>query len=121
MSQHEYSTHVPSALTFPGWHGRLNEAMTPDDVVTIARDYVALWSPQELGQLPVDLRPGKIVDAEDVGSFALALVQAQMGRGTPAEMLVHKLGAFFSSASLRLSQILARSSEVAVERSSYGR
>lgn len=115
MSRHEYSPEVQSALSHLGWHGRLHEAVTEEDVVAIVRDYVALWSPEELGRMPPELRPGKFVDGEDVNSFALALVQAQMGRGTESEDLLHKLGAFFSNASLRLAQILARMSEVSSE------
>ena len=115
MSRHDYSPELHSALSQLGWHGRLNEAMTAENVVTIARDYTAQWSPRELADLPPDLRPGKIVDADDVTAYALALVQAQMGRGSPSESVLHRMGAFFSSASLRLAQIMARASEVSSE------
>jgi hypothetical protein len=125
MSRHEYSPELQCALSQLGWHGRLNEAVSEEDVVAIARDYMALWSPEELGELPADLRPGKLVDGDDVNGFALALVQAQMARGTRYEAHVHKMGAFFSNASLRIAQILARMSEVSSEgaesASRYGR
>lgn len=109
MSRHHYSQEVHNALSQLGWHGRLGEAGTAEDVVAIARDYLALWSPEELALVPPELRPGKLVDADDVSAYALALVQAQMGRGSPGEAVVHKIGNFFGSASLRLSQILTRS------------
>ena len=112
MSRHEYSPHVRNALSQLGWHGRLNAATSEDDVVAITRDYVALWSPEELVELPADLRPSKIVDAGDVNDYALALVQAQMGQSLEAESSIHKMGDFFTSASLRLTQLL-RSKEVA--------
>ena len=115
MSRHEYSPQIRSAMNQLSWHGRLNDAVTEEDVVMIARDYVALWGPEEIGQMPVDLRPNKIVDADDVSAYALSLVQAQMGRGLAAESEVHKMGAFFSSATMRLAQIMARSNEVASE------
>jgi len=124
MSRHEYSAEIQNAVSQLGWHGRLHEALSPDDVVMIARDYMALWTPEELALVPAALRPGKIVDADDIGTHALALVQAQFDRGTEEEAAVHKLATFFSAALLRLSQILARSSEVAGERdgdSSYDR
>ena len=109
MSRHENSEEVHAALSHLGWHGRLSEAGCVEDVVAIARDYLALWSPEEIAQIPDELRPGKLVDADDVSGYALALVQAQMGRGTPGEAVVHKIGNFFGSASLRLSQLLKRS------------
>lgn len=109
MSRHEYSPEVQNALSQLGWHGRLGEAETADEVVAIARDYLALWSPEELASISPDLRPAKLVDTDDVSSYALALVQAQMGRGTPGEAVVHKLGNFFGSASLRITQLLRRS------------
>ena len=109
MSRHEYSPEVQSALTHLGWQGRLSEASSADDVVAIARDYLAQWSPEELAVVPQPLRPGKLVDADDVSGYALALVQAQMGRGTPGEGVIHKIGLFFGSASLRISQLVTRS------------
>ena len=115
MSRHEYSPQIRSAMNQLSWHGRLNDAVSQEDVVAVARDYVALWAPEELGQMPGDLRPGKIVDAEDVSAYAFALMQAQMGGGQVAESVVHKMGAFFSSATMRLAQIMARSNEVASE------
>lgn len=115
MSRHEYSAEVQNAISQLGWHGRLNEAMTPGDVLAMVRDYVASWTPHELAQIPADLRPGKFVDPEDVAAHALMLVQAQIGAAGGDEAAVHKLATFFSAASLRLSQILARSSEVAGE------
>jgi len=114
MSHQKYSPEIQHSISSLGWHGRLGEAASADDVVAIARDYLALWSPEELALIPQDLRPGKLVDADDVTGYALALVQARMGRGTPGEDVVHKIGNFFGSASLRLSQILMRS-ELAID------
>ena len=114
MSRHEFTLEMQGALTQVGWHGMLNEAVTQEDVVAIARDYLAQWSPQEISRLPAVLRPGKIVDADDIACYAVALVQEQVAaEQVPA---VHKMATFFSNASLRLSQILARSSEVSAER-----
>jgi hypothetical protein len=115
MSRHEYSPQIRSAMNQLSWHGRLNDAVTEEDVVAIARDYVALWGPEELGQMPADLRPVKIVDADDVSAYAWALVQAQMAGGLASDSEVHKMGAFFSSATTRLAQIMARLKEVASE------
>jgi hypothetical protein len=125
MPRQESRPEVTSALPPLGWKGRLNDAMTLEDVVATARDYMALWGPDELSEVPPDLRPGKIVDADDVTNFALALIQAQMGRGTGAEPHLRKMGVFFSDASLRIAQIMAHAGEVPSElgesASRYGR
>jgi len=52
MSRHEYSPQIRSAMNQLSWHGRLNDAVSQEDVVAVARDYVALWAPEELGQMP---------------------------------------------------------------------
>src|SRR3954470_12448816 len=98
LVQQEY---IPEPETTPaglGWQGRLDQAMTREDVVGVARDYMALWSPNELSCLPANLRPGKLVDSDDVSDCALRFIQAEMGRGTEAETHVGKLRAFFSRA-----------------------
>lgn len=105
MSQYEHSAETAAATTQVGWHGLLHEAPTQEAVVALARDYIALWSPEELAHLPPELRPGKLVDSDDVTLYALRLVRAQLGGEEHPG--VQKMASFFSGASLRLSQILA--------------
>lgn len=88
----------------------LAEARTPDEIVGAARDFVAQWSPEELGAMPPHLRPRKIVDAEDVNAYAFELLQQQQFAMDPrACPEVHEMANFFSAASTRLTQILGRS------------
>ena len=68
--------------------------------------------PEEIASLPESCRPGRFVDAEDVGNYALQLARAQCDSGVA---LVNKLAAFMTNASLRLAQIMARASEVSSE------
>lgn len=124
MSRHDYNIEVHNALTRLGWHGRLNGAACAEDVVAIVRDHLAQWTPAELAHVPEALRPGKFVDAEDVADYAIALAQAQVGRAPDDTGAVHKLAMFFSDASARLAQILARTPETADDANglgSYGR
>jgi hypothetical protein len=107
MSQHEHGVDTAQPATQVGWHSLLHDASTQEAVVALARDYIALWSPEELAHLALDLRPGKLVDADDVTLYALRLVRAQLAG--EADHAVQKMAAFFGSASLRLSQILASS------------
>lgn len=87
------------------WQGRLNNATDQGEVVGIARDFVAQFGYAQLAGLPAECRPGKFVDANDVTSYAFTLVQHCTGGDTEGAVLVEKLAAFFSHASLRLARI----------------
>ena len=102
-------------MTLIGWQGRLNEASTPDDVVHVARDFLARWSPAELSALPAECMPGKIVDDEDIGRYALMLVQGSCAGDRLADGALQRMASFFTRASLRLAQITAQATEVSSE------
>ena len=101
-----------AGITTIGWQGLLNECVEPAEVVRTVKEYVALWSPEELAALPEHCRPGRLVDGDDVADYALRLARAQCD-GASAE--VDKLAVFVTSAALRLAQITARTSEVSSE------
>jgi hypothetical protein len=90
------------------WQGRLQEAASEADVIMVAKDYVARFTPEEIELLPEPCRPGKFFEANDVTSYAFALVRHDCGDDREAAKLVHDLAAFFSNASTRLSQLMAR-------------
>lgn len=91
-----------SSLT---WHLRLNAATSVEGVIAAVKDYLALWSPEELAQLPEACRPGRIVDADDITVYALNLVREQFhGENGPA---LARMAGFFAAASRRVAQILA--------------
>ncbi len=94
-----------------GWQGQLDHATRPEEVLAVARDYLAQVSPEEIAQLPEDCRPGRLVDADDVSDYAFELGRRQSAPDTPD--LLHKLAAFFADASTRISQILSESSQEA--------
>jgi hypothetical protein len=102
-------------ITVIGWQGRLNEASTPEDVVKVARDFLARWLPHELQRLPAECLPGKIVDADDVNQYALTLVQRSCAGDRMGDGLLQQMAAFFTRASLRLAQITAQATEVSSE------
>jgi hypothetical protein len=52
---------------------QLDEAKTVAEVVAIARDYLASWTPGEIAQLPVDCRPTRIRDESDVTALHACL------------------------------------------------
>ena len=91
-----------------GWQGRLDEACHADEVVAIARDFVARISPEEFSALPVDCRPRKIVDADDVVDFAVTLVRQSCASDTSSDVLLQHMAAFFMDACSRLSRLGGR-------------
>ena len=88
------------------WQQQLKRATTEREVVMVTRDFIATFSPAELAVLPQELRPRKIVDAQDITTYGFDLVRAEC-EASDAKAALHRLGQFFSAASIRLSEIMA--------------
>lgn len=89
-----------------GYLKALREVTNDEDVVRLARDYLAQWSPDELAFIPRDSRPGHIRDAEDIADTAMALTRARISSFEPETALTEMEG-FFAQACVRLSQLEA--------------
>jgi hypothetical protein len=100
------SPHSTMAVT---WQSRLDDARDEYEVVEVAKDFVATLEHWEIALLPEPCRPGKFFDANDVTAHAFTLVWHQSSDRSESAQLVNKLVVFFSSASIRLSQIFATS------------
>ena len=87
------------------WRGLLEGARSEHEVVSIARDFAASFAPVELDAMPIELRPRKLSDAEDVADYAFELIRfrLQHGEGTPP--IVARFADFHAQASIRTSQI----------------
>ena len=94
------------------WEGQLEQAATPAEVIAIARDYLALLAPEEIVLLPVDARPRRVRDADDLAEIHERLVEAyQRTRASGAELaLLQRLASFFARATARLSDLAAGAS-----------
>ena len=90
------------------WQERLNTATTEGEVVAVVRDYVGGLSPGDIERLPEPCRPRKFDDADDVASFALALVRHDCMTDGAATRLVLRLSDFLGKATVRLAQISPR-------------
>ena len=111
MSVHAFPQFYPrgaSPVTI-SWHTLLEAAETEHEVVDIARDFLATLSPYDIARLPANCRPGKMVDASDITTYAFVVMRHQCEKAQGKARVGYKLAAFFSSASIRLSQILAAS------------
>lgn len=91
-------------VNVPLWHQEVLRAATPDDVLSAVRDYLVLWKPSELAELPERCDPSRFRDPRDVSKYASALLQHEadsIERGTAREALT----AFFAVAARRLADI----------------
>jgi len=86
---------------------RLRAAASEDDVVDLMRDYVSDWLPEEIGRLPVDCRPGKLRDAEDLSTLAYNLTQACVSLElNPRDLaFVEEMDVFVTHACRRIAEI----------------
>ena len=88
------------------WQERIEEAGTEPEVVAVTRDYLARLSQDEYAELPIALRPRKIVDANDIAAYALDLARHEAD--DPDEMnLVQRLAQLMSLATVRASELAA--------------
>jgi hypothetical protein len=94
------------------WQGQLEEASSEAEVVMTAKDFIARLTPAEIDRLPRECRPGKFFEANDVTSYAFSLMRHTSADVDEGAELLHTLAAFFSNASTRLSQIMARPNEI---------
>ena len=88
------------------WMRRLEGARDAEAVVEIAKDFLFMWSPSEIEELPEAARPPEITTSDDVSGYAFALGEA---RCKDEQLLpeLQEMATFFSAASNRLSQIYA--------------
>ena len=87
------------------WQGRLHAARTEEEVVDVARDFVATFSPENLADVPPRLWPPKMRDARDVTDYAFVLVRYRVDDERTSSGAIDRLSALFSDATVRISQI----------------
>ncbi len=95
----------PQRLTATSWPQRLRSATSEQEVVDVVRDFLATFSPYDLARLPVELRPGRIVDGNDVSDLAFTLVRHDHDDAQGTARCIHKMTHFFTQASVRLSEL----------------
>lgn len=95
----------PQRLTATSWPQRLRSASSEQEVVDVVRDFLATFSPYDLARLPAALRPGRIVDGNDVADFAFALARHAHDDALGTARCIHKMTVFFTQASVRLSEL----------------
>src|SRR2546421_4116084 len=94
-------------MTAVTWQQLLASASTPDEVICAARDFIASIDHVQLSKLPLACQPGKLLDVEDIHSYAYELVRHHCGNNDENAQTAQQLSAFFSQAAVRLSQLAA--------------
>lgn len=91
----------------PSWFRQLDKATSVAEVVAITRDFFALWSPEEIVQLPASCRPARFRDAADVEDLhRRAVEEFRSTRATGSELvLLKKLAGFMGRACMRIAQL----------------
>jgi len=89
------------------WLARIGLAMRIDEVVELAREYVAELTESERMRLPSSCLPPSLKNAREVNDYALTLTRAQLAfRGPLASSLVlQRMTQFFATVSGRIAQI----------------
>lgn len=94
------------------WFAQIDRARSVTEVVSMARDFLATWRPEELAMLPPHCRPGKLRDDQDIESLHGALVEAyRVSRATGPELeALQRMTSFIVRASIRIADLGSDSS-----------
>lgn len=88
------------------WQGRLVAASSAAEVIEVARNFVAAFTPLEIARLPALCRPPELADANDISEYAFALVRHNCDDNDGSARLAYRLASFFSNASILLSRVV---------------
>ena len=89
------------------WHQLVENSATTEGVVAVARDYLSSLTPDDLGPVPLDCRPGRLRDESDIDFWNVRLAdecRAVWGTNRDGRTLT-ELSQFFMRASVRISRV----------------
>jgi hypothetical protein len=89
------------------WFHMLESARSSLQVVSVARDYLSEWTPEELARLPERCRPGKLRDEQDIEDLHSRLVEEYRNTEASGEELatIQQLTSFLVRASIRIAEL----------------
>ena len=108
-------------MTPDDWIQRLKLARAEEEVMALAREYLASFDDYELRFLPVRCQPRVLLCANDVSTYAFDLVVHRCEEMDASARLVRRLAEFFTFASIRLSEITCGLQEPRAPRSMAAR
>jgi hypothetical protein len=92
------------------WYHLIDNATSIPEVVGVARDYIASWTPQEIALLPERCRPGKVRDAYDIELLHDCVIEEYRDSLASGEGLsrLQELTSFLVQAMQRITDLSAR-------------
>jgi len=108
-------------VTPDDWIQRLKLARAEEEVMALARDYLASFDDYELRFLPVRCQPRVLLCANDVSTYAFDLVVHRCDEMDASARLVRTLAEFFTFASIRMSEITFGTQEPAAPQDRHAR
>jgi hypothetical protein len=89
------------------WHHQIDDAKSVAEVVSITRDFLATWTPNELAHLPAHCRPGKIRDESDIAELHSRLAEEYRATRASGDELttLQVLTSFMVRTSVRIAEL----------------
>src|SRR5213083_2923318 len=92
------------------WPELVATAETPEEVMEMARDYLARIEPAEIAALPPSCRPpARFQQPDEIVDFAFALVQAHAA--SSADDTLARMANFFSHATRRIAGLMSNADQ----------
>jgi len=90
------------------WVESIRRSSSIGELLDMARKYVESWDAARIQALPPECRPVTIVTSDDLSGYALALVRNRISSEAADDARdVEQLGHFFTTAAVRLAEIIA--------------
>lgn len=99
---HPKHDHHRSAMS---WQMVIDATPSEQELVQVARDFIASFTPHEIEMLPAECRPRKLVDGEDLAAYSYDLTLHRWDDDDAAAAVIQSFARFFADASVRLAQI----------------
>jgi hypothetical protein len=106
MDRSKYMRAPDAQLNLVWWLEQVSAAPDTAAVMSIVTQFIAAWPPQKIAEMPHACRPGRLVTADDVGTYATSLARAELA-GVDGAPQVHAMYLFFTEASARISRLEA--------------
>lgn len=99
---HPKHDHHRSAMS---WQMVIEATQSEQELVQVARDFIASFTPHEVDLLPAECRPGKLVDGDDLAAYSYDLTLHRWDDNDDAAAVIQSFTRFFADASERLAHI----------------
>ena len=89
------------------WHQRIEVSADAEDLIAVAREFVASWEPEELAHVPAHVRPTRVKGTDDLAYWHQRLVDCYVTSGASGEgsEQVRSLLHFFATALQKAAEL----------------